>query len=124
MRMTGCLLCLLGFLAIAVGAQAQGCSTPPCISGITITPNVIPGDNTTTATGTITVNRGQFTDQPLDVEIGIQFNTPTGFRCMPPAVFDYNGGIECNPANCQLPPGVSTLQIELWGSNGSQSPVT
>src|SRR5260370_22712727 len=124
MRMTGCLLCLLGFLTIAVGAQAQ-CSTPPCIASITITPSAIPGDGATTATATITVNRGLYIDVGLDVGIGSsQFTVAPGFRCLPPAVFDYNSGTESSPANCSLPNGVSTLQIELLASNPSQTPDT
>src|SRR5437899_4934509 len=112
MLITGCLLSLLGFLAIAVGAQAQGCSTPPCVSSFTIAPNVIPGDGTTTAIATVTLNLGQSNNQSNDVSI---YGPTLGYRCLPPAFYD--GGTSCSPSDCQLPKGVNTLQFELWGSN-------
>jgi RHS repeat-associated protein len=114
-----CFFCLLGFLGIAVGAQAQ-CSTPPCIASFTIAPGTIPGDSTTTAIGTITLNLGQYTNQENDVGLCCAF----AWRCLPPAVYDYNSGIECVANNCKLPKGVNTLQVAFWGANTTQSPVT
>jgi len=104
--------------------SSQGCTAPPCVAQFVIAPSVIPGDSTSLAIGTVYMNLGQYSNQTNNVGIccGVSQYSTSSFKCLPPSVFDYNSGTSCIASNCQLPKGVDTLQIELWGATLAQNP--